>query len=158
MNRPGIQPALGVAECRVPYRLRAGVARRMPRRSVRVGVLVGVILALSLADLALTLVYVTEIGLIEDNPLAREVLRAGGPGLLVVAKLGSVGFTTGVLFWARRRGIAELAALFGALVMGWVTARWIGYIETSAQLTATMEEWEHHSQGAWMTTAEVETD
>lgn len=158
MNRPGIQPALGVAECRVPYRLRAGLARRTPRRSIRVSVLVGVILALSLTDLALTLIYVTEIGLIEDNPAARAVLRTGGPALLVAAKLASVGFAAGVLLWARRRGVAEVAALFGALVMAWVTARWIGYIETSAELTASLEEWQEHSQGAWMTTAEVLTD
>src|SRR5690606_29862953 len=102
--------------------------------------------------------YVTEIGLIEDNPMARMVLRAGGPALLIAAKLGSVGFSAGVLCWARRRGIAEGAAVLGAVVMIWVTARWIGYIEASSELTASLEEWEHHSQGAWMTTAEVETD
>lgn len=157
MNRPGIQPALGVAECRVPYRLRAA-AQRLPGRSARVVALLGIILSLSLADLALTLTYVTEIGLIEDNPVARMVLHAGGPGLLIAAKLGSVGFATAVLFWARRRAFAEGAALFGALVMIWLMARWIGYIDTSAELTASIEEWEHHSQGAWMTTAGVGTD
>ena len=120
--------------------------------------LLGVILVLSLADLMLTLIYVMEIGLIEDNPLARLVLRAGGPGGLVAAKLASVGFAIGVLFWVRTRGIAEVAAIVGAVVMIWVTARWVGYIEASAHLNATVEELEHHSQGAWMMLAEIETD
>ena len=120
--------------------------------------MLGVILVLSIADLVLTLIYVMEIGLIEDNPIARLVLETGGPLLLVLAKLGSVGFTIGVLSWARKRGIAELAAVFGLIVMIWVTARWVGYIEASSQLTASLEEMEYHSQGAWMTMAEVETD
>lgn len=158
MNRPGMQPALGFADCWAFQRVHIALARRLPGRPRRVLVLLGVILALSLADLALTLTYVTEIGLIEDNPMARMVLRAGGPALLIAAKLGSVGFSAGVLLWARRRGIAEAAAVLGAVVMIWVTARWIGYIETSSELTASLEEWEHHSQGAWMTTAGVESD
>ncbi len=120
--------------------------------------MLGVILVLSIADLVLTLTYVMEIGLIEDNPIARLVLQTGGPVLLVVAKLSSVGFTIGVLFWARKRGIAEVAAVIGAVVMIWVTGRWVGYIEASVHLTATIEEMEHHSQGAWMMLAEVETD
>ncbi len=145
---------MGIASCRLPE----AVVRRIPGRSRRVVVLLGVILVLGLADLVLTLIYVMEIGLIEDNPIARLVLETGGPGSLVVGKLASVGFTIGVLFWVRTRGIAEVAAVFGAVVMIWVTARWMGYIETSAHLTASLEEMEFHSNGAWMSLVEVETE
>ncbi|MFG0260432.1 MAG: DUF5658 family protein [Phycisphaerales bacterium JB041] len=117
--------------------------------------LLAIIVVLSLLDLLLTLIHVTEIGLIEDNPVARFVLATGGPRLLIAAKLASVGFCTGVLFWARRRGFAELAAVFGAVVLVWLTIRWGSYIQVFAGVSASMEELEHHGQGAWVTLAEV---
>lgn len=149
---------MGVAACRLPTALRTALWGRLPRRSARVAVLLGIILVLSLADLVLTLTYVMEIGLIEDNPIARLVLRTGGPWMLIAAKLASVGFTLGVLFWARKRGIAEVAAVVGTIVMIWVTLRWVGYIDASAQLSASLEDMEHHSQGAWVTMTEAQTD
>jgi len=157
MNRPGFQPALGIADCRAAFGLLSAITHSLPRRSARVVVLLGVIVALSLADLALTMTHVMEIGLIEDNPIARLVLRTGGPGLLVAAKLASLAFAVGVICWARKRGIAEVAAVIGAVVMVWVTVRWVGYIDASAHLSASVEELEAHGGGAWMT-AEVGTD
>ncbi|HZW11034.1 MAG TPA: DUF5658 family protein [Phycisphaerales bacterium] len=152
MLRPGISPAMGFAALRVPNPL----AGRLPRRSVRVVGLVGIILALSLMDLMLTLTYVMEIGLIEDNPLARRVMQAGGPGLLIAWKLLSVGFAGWVLLRYRSRGVAELAAVFSAGVMVWLTARWVGYIETSALLTPALAEMEIHGQGHWVTLSEAD--
>ena len=157
MNRPGIQPALGVADCRATLSLWLSFTHSLPRRSARVVGLLGIVAALSLADLALTLTYVMEIGLIEDNPIARLVLRTGGPGLLVAAKLVSLAFAIGVIFWARKRGIAEVAAIIGAVVMGWVTVRWVGYIDASAHLNASVEELEVHGGDAWVT-VKVQTD
>lgn len=131
---------------------------RLPGRSFRVGFMLAVIVVLSLLDLLLTLIYVTEIGLIEDNPVARLVLEIGGPRLLVAAKVVSVGFCTGVLFWARRRGIAELAAVIGVVVLVWLTVRWMSYMHVFSDVAASMEELEHHGQGAWVTLAEVPAD
>lgn len=145
---------MGVAAFRLPD----PVVSRLPGRSTRVAFLLAVIVVLSMLDLLLTLIYVTEIGLIEDNPVARFVLQTGGPGLLIVTKIASVGFCTGVLFWARRRGFAEVAALFGAVVLVWLTVRWVNYIHVFTDVTASIEELEDHSQGAWMTMAEVTPD
>ncbi len=142
---------MGVASCRFPDVLRG----RLPARAVRVVFMLAVIVVLSLLDLLLTLIYVTEIGLIEDNPMARLVLETGGPRLLVAAKVASVGFCVGVLFWARRRGFAEVAAVFGMVVLIWLTIRWMSYMRVFSGLTASMEEFEHHGQGAWVTLAEV---
>lgn len=151
MNRPGIQPALGIAALTAPR-----WTGRLPRRSLRVAALVGIILVLSLTDLLLTLTYVTEVGLIEDNPVARGVMRTGGAGLLVFWKLLSVGFAAGVLLRFRKRGVAELAAVFSAGVMVWLTARWVDYIETSAMLTPALAEMEVHGQGHWVTLSEAD--
>lgn len=142
---------MGVAALRSP----CSALNRLPGRQARVAALLAVIVVLSLLDLLLTLIHVTEIGLIEDNPVARLVLETGGPRLLIAAKLASVGFCTGVLFWARRRAFAELAALFGAVVLIWLTIRWGSYMRVFADVSASMEELEHHGQGAWVTLAEV---
>lgn len=117
--------------------------------------MLAVIVALSLIDLLLTLIYVTEIGLIEDNPVARLIMQVGGAPLLVVAKIASVGFCSGILFWARRRGIAEVAAAFGMLVLVWLTIRWLGYMHVFSNVVASLEELEHHGQGAWVTLADA---
>ncbi len=142
---------MGVASCRFPDVLRG----RLPARPVRVTFLLAVIVVLSILDLLLTLIYVTEIGLIEDNPVARLVLETGGPGLLIAAKLASVGFCVGVLFWARRRGFAEVAAVFGTVVLIWLTIRWMSYMHVFSGVSASMAEFEQHGQGAWVTLAEV---
>lgn len=142
---------MGVAAFRLPCSL----THRLPARPTRVALLLAIIVVLSLLDLLLTLIYVTEIGLIEDNPVARFVLATGGPRLLVAAKLASVGFCTGVLYWARHRGFSELAAVFGAAVLIWLTIRWGSYMHVFSGVSASMEELEHHGQGAWVTLAEV---
>lgn len=115
--------------------------------------LLAIVLTLSLIDLVLTLTYVMEIGLIEDNPLAREIIRIGGPALLIAWKLATTGFACGVLLAVRRRGIAEAAAVLCTLVMIWLTARWVGYIEASAELSSAVHEMETLGQGGWVTAA-----
>jgi hypothetical protein len=124
---------------------------RIPGRPLRVAMLVAAVAVLSLVDLVLTLTFILEIGLIEDNPIARALLGWGGPAMLVVWKVITAGFATTVLFWARRHAIAEVAAIFGAIVMIWLTARWVQYIETSAQLSSAVHEMEALGQGGWVT-------
>lgn len=150
MNRPGIRPALGIASLRMPT-----LAERLPRRSVRVAALVGVILILSLADLALTLTYVLHVGLIEDNPLARVVMQGGGPRALIAWKLLSIALAAAILLRFRGRGVAEAGAIFSAIVMVWLTARWVQYIDTSAELTPALAEMDLYGQGHWVTLVET---
>lgn len=128
----------------------------MPRRPARVVALVGIILALSLVDLLLTLTYVLHVGLIEDNPVARTVIEIGGPGLLIVWKLVSVGFGAGVLLRFRGRGCSEVAAVLCACVMVWLTARWVQYIDMSPELTPALADMDRIGGGNWVTLAEVE--
>ncbi|MBK7403295.1 MAG: hypothetical protein IPJ41_01345 [Phycisphaerales bacterium] len=131
------------------------MTRRLPRRSLRVAGLVGIVLVLSLVDLLLTLIYATQIGLIEDNPLARAIMHLGGPWLVIAWKVLTVGFAAGVLIRFRRRGVAEIAAVVCAAVMTWLTVHWFAYIDTSAQLTAALHEMEFYGQGHWVTMADA---
>lgn len=142
---------MGVAACRMPDALRS----RLPGRPVRVCIALALIALLSLADLLLTLIYVTEIGLIEENPVARRVMQTGGPSLLVAAKLASVAVCVGILWWARARAISEAAAIFGLVVLCWLTVRWIEYTHVFSTVSASMEELELHGGQAWVTLAEV---
>ena len=41
--------------------------------------------------------------------------------------------------------------------MVWLTARWVGYIETSALLTPALAEMEIHGQGHWVTLSEADS-
>ena len=128
----------------------------MPSRSLRVSALVAAILALSLVDLILTLTYIMEIGMIEDNPIARVIISTGGPALLIAWKILTVGFASTVLLLARKRHITEVAAIFGMLVMVWLTIHWVQYIEASAKLTCATQEMDRLGQGHWVSAADTD--
>lgn len=129
----------------------AGLGGVLPRRSVRVAAMVAAVLALSLGDLALTLTYVLQVGLIEDNPIARGVLAAAGPAGLVAWKLLTLGLACGVLLGARRTRAGEYGAAIALAVMVWLTWRWVAYIETSAHFSGALCIVEDLSDGAWVT-------
>ena len=96
-------------------------------RAVRVTALLGVVLALSLIDLYLTLLFVTHTGMSESNPIARLLLRHGSLASVAAFKLGTVGLSSFILFRARRRGSAEAAAVVCAVAMALLTAHWMAF-------------------------------
>lgn len=104
-------------------------------RGRRVAVLLMAVAVLSLADLYMTLVHLLSFGMLEANPIARLVMAHGSPAALIIWKLVTVGFALGVLYWARKRGTAEVAAVFACLVMGWLTLRWATYNNNVGELT-----------------------
>ncbi len=130
--------------------VRALAPARRPTRSHRVLLWVAVIAALSLIDLGLTMIYIMEIGLIEDNPIARMMIQMGGPWLLVAWKVATAGFACSVLIAAREHRVAEVGAVFGMIVMVWLTMHWIAYIEMSARLTCAASEMDRLGQGHWV--------
>lgn len=119
------------------------VADYVSRRPLRVTALVALIVVLSLADLHLTLTFLTSGGMLESNPLARLVMSYDCAGLLTLWKCASVGLTSWILFRARRNRSAEIAAWIGVGVLLWLMVRWAGYIETAdalAQAAANLDE------------------
>jgi predicted Zn-dependent protease len=92
-------------------------------------VLLSLVVILSLADLYLTLLYVTQGSFAEANPLARAIIRSQSVGLLVAWKFGSVLTTVGILYAIRRTRTAEVGAWICCAVLGWLTFQWSGYVE-----------------------------
>ena len=84
---------------------------------------------MSLVDLDLTLVYAKTTGMVEQNPIAREIMQTGSVGLLIIWKMLTVTVAVGLLHHARRHRAGELGSWLCIAVLCWLTARWISYNE-----------------------------
>lgn len=84
---------------------------------------------MSIADLVLTLTYLTSVGLIEANPLARAIMRLGSPELLTLWKILSVGLAASILVALRRTRSGEFGAWVCAAVLVWLSGQWVLYNE-----------------------------
>jgi hypothetical protein len=96
-------------------------------RPKRVTVLLGATLAMSLADLAMTLTYATSVGMMEVNPIARAVMSTGSPWMLTLWKVATAGLGLGILFYFRRLPKSEIASWLCFGVMTALTIHWIGF-------------------------------
>ena len=105
-------------------------------RSTRVTVLLGIVVVLSLADLYMTLMHLTTIGMLEANPLARWLMRNFSPAAMIVWKLVTLCIACSILASIRTKRIGELAAWLCVAVMIWLMARWGIYAESLASLSA----------------------
>lgn len=103
---------------------RPAVCRRRP---TRVGALLVAVIALSLGDLYMTLFHLRSVGMIEANPLAREVIDLNSPYALSAWKLATVLVTVGILFMVRRTRSGEVGAWLCVAVLTWLTLRWMDY-------------------------------
>jgi Domain of unknown function (DUF5658) len=131
--------------------LASGLSRE--RRGTRVLILLIGVVLLSLADLYMTLEHLMNFGLLEGNPVAREIMAHGSPAAVILWKLVTVGFAVGVLFWARRRAAAEAAAVFCCLVLTWLTCRWSAYNDQVSRLTQGLDELGAVDEPRWVTMA-----
>lgn len=113
--------------------------RTLPSRSTRVASLVAAVMLMSLADLYMTLTFVTSVGMHESNPLARAMMSYGSPAVLVVWKLASVILGAGILLWARRKPAAEIGAWVCFLVLTWLMIRWMFYSDYMAAAVHALE-------------------
>gem|GEM_PF-915771 len=93
-------------------------------RGARVTLLLGAIALVSVVDLILTLKFVTTVGMIEANPIARWVMRSGDAWTLTIFKLSLTLICLGTIFWLRRIRTAELAAWFCFAVMLALSMKW----------------------------------
>lgn len=105
------------------------------RRPVRVWLLVLAICAMSLADLAMTLTYLTQVGMVESNPLARSIMLYNSPALLVAWKCATVGLGVTIICLARRTRIGELGAWIAAGILVLLTIHWTNYNAQAHTLT-----------------------
>jgi Domain of unknown function (DUF5658) len=104
------------------------------RRTVRVVMLLVAVVLLSLGDLYMTLVHLRGVGMVEANPIAREVIDLNSPPALAAWKLATVVLAVGLLFVVRRTRSGEIGAWLAVAVLTWLTVRWTTYSEELAEL------------------------
>ena len=124
------EPASGISRVLNPApRPLLGVLGLFSQRSYRVLVLVILITAMSGADLYLTLLYVTNTGMNEINPLARAMMEYQSPLVLAIWKLATVMLSAGILLMIRKQRSAEIGAWAGFLVLAWLMTHWVVFVE-----------------------------
>ena len=104
-------------------------------RLLRINLLLFGALAMGAADLACTLAYVTSVGMIELNPIARHMIRIGGAEQLVMYKLFTMALSSGCIYLIRRNSRAEWCAWFCFVVMFWLTMHWVQYNQIAPKMT-----------------------
>ncbi|MGP1273192.1 MAG: DUF5658 family protein [Phycisphaerales bacterium] len=108
------------------------------RRPTRVLTLVIAAILLGLADLAITMTYLLNIGMFESNPVARLVINSGSPAMVVGFKLGTMLVTSWIVVATRRRWQAEAVAWISVAVLSVLFVHWLGYIEHAGVATNMM--------------------
>lgn len=119
-------------------------------RSGRVMALTLGVLAMSIADLWLTLTHLQTVGMFESNPLARWVMQLNCGWALGVWKLALVGMTCSILHFTRQRRATELAAWVCFAIMAWLMFQWIGYADQVALLTPSLANLNQGSGETWV--------
>lgn len=109
---------------------------------------------LGLADLAITMTYLLNIGMFESNPIARLVINSGSPSVVVAFKLGTMLVTTWILLANRRRWQAEMVAWLSVAVLSALFLHWLTYIEyaevTTSMMTVVAAD-PSYAAGEWVT-------
>jgi len=106
-----------------------------PARAQRVITLVAASMLMSLGDLYMTMTYVTSVGMIEANPLARQLMTSHSPIVVIAWKLALTAMATTALLCARRRRLTEVAAWVVFAAMTWLTIHWYGFNTDAAEMT-----------------------
>ena len=120
------------------------------RRSFRVITLVSMIAVMSVADLYLTLLYVTNSGMNEMNPFARAVMEFQSPIVLAAWKLGTVALSLGILLFIRKKRSAEVGAWIGCCVLGWLMVHWVGFVEVSEETAGQIVQINEQMDPSWI--------
>jgi hypothetical protein len=98
------------------------------RRPRRVAGVLRIVVALSLLDLVVTLVYMSTTGMFEGNPIVAYLARLSGScAPIVMYKALTVLIAVSILYRLRTRAQAEAAAWLALLVLCAVTLQWVRY-------------------------------
>lgn len=125
-------------------------ARAVRGRSIRVTCLVIACLAMSAADLIMTLTHATMIGFAEANPIARMVMDSGSTGLVTAWKIATLTVAAGILFGLRKTRTGELGAWLSVVILLWLMARWSVYNDHIQLLTSELARGAAASNVAWV--------
>lgn len=123
-------------------------------RPYRVVLLLTIGWVLGIADLAMTLTYLMNVGMFEGNPLARWVIAMGSPYIVAGFKLTTMVVSSSILLWQRQRWQGEVGAWLAVIVLGRLTVHWFDYIAGSSEMTyaiALVSSDPGQGDGMWMT-------
>ncbi len=122
----------------------------IPSRPVRVTVLVALIAVVSAADLYLTVLYLQNGGMSEQNPIARWVMSLNCGWILTAWKVLLAGGCCAILWLARHRWSSEVGSIIGACVMLWLGVRWNQYVDLAEQVKPTLGHMAQYHPGTWV--------
>jgi hypothetical protein len=120
------------------------------RRAQRVTILLIATCLMCLGDLALTMTYVTSMGMVESNPIARAVMTGHSPQFVIAWKLATMALGLGILFWARRTRGAEIAAWLCFLVMVGLCVHWLLFAMAVSDLPLQYAEFSAADDPRWV--------
>jgi hypothetical protein len=103
-------------------------------RAQRVVTLIIACALMSMGDLYMTLTYVSTVGMVEVNPLARALMGLGSAWWIVAWKVALTLLGAGILIWFRRRRGTELAAWVVACAMTLLTLHWVSFSAQAAEM------------------------
>ncbi|MBX3378558.1 MAG: hypothetical protein KF805_00560 [Phycisphaeraceae bacterium] len=134
-----------IALNRAFYRLRP-----LSWREARFLCIIIAILAMSLADLSMTLIHATSIGMQEENPIARLLMRHGGICSICIWKGGTVAIGVFILWRVRRFRCAEVGAWVCFAILAALCFHWASYNAQISGLTSEVLSLEEaHPAGDW---------
>lgn len=146
MNHPPVPPisvALTDAPCsQGAWPAWVAKAAQPHVRATRVLLLLGAALIVSVADLVMTLRFVTSVGMIEANPIARWIMKSGDATTLTIFKMVLTLLSLGTIFFFRRHRSAEIAAWFCFGVMLLLSLHWLDFV-SSVQNEGYVSEWQY---------------
>jgi len=96
-------------------------------REARFACIMLAIMVMSLADLSMTLIHATSIGMQEENPIARLLMRYGGICSICVWKGGTVAIGVFILWRLRRFACAEIGAWVCFAILAALCFHWARY-------------------------------
>ncbi len=134
------QPGVSTPHNVQGWRRTWSVATNPQCRGLRVTLLLVATFLMGVADLALTLTYVTSMGMVELNPLARFIMEHGSVQAVALFKFGAMTINGGILYIFRQRRIAEVAAWICFLVMVALSLKWSMYASHMSSFASEMHE------------------
>ena len=112
--------------------------RRAERCHLRMMIVLAATTIMGLCDLYFTVTYMTTVGMVEINPLARLIVSLGNIPALVIFKIILMALSAAMLYIARGHRAAEPIAWTCAIILLGLMIHWANYNRDVVDLTNEM--------------------
>lgn len=107
-------------------------------RTRRIALLLVAMTLMGVFDLLYTLTYIRTSGMLEANPLARQMIDIGGARQLILFKALTILLSVAAIIFIRRSPKAELSAWLCTAMMLTLTVHWLNYNREVSEFTRDM--------------------